>query len=65
MVEMRWVAVGETRHLQYRFVTPNVDASGGFCPPGEWSEWKDVPTVDCNDVAWEDVIASGGIQKAP
>lgn len=45
MFELRWVAIGTVRHLQYRFVTPNVDASGALCPPGEMSDWIDVPTV--------------------
>lgn len=65
MFEMRWVSLGEQRFLQYRFVTPNVDASGALCPPGKMSDWLDVPTVDVNDVAYEDVIASGGIAGSP
>lgn len=65
MIELRWVALGKSRHLQYRFVTPNVDASGGFCPPGEWSAWQDVPTIDVNDVAMEDLVTAGGIVGAP
>ena len=31
--------------LQYRFIQPTVNASGALCP-GDWSEWKEVPTVD-------------------
>ena len=64
MLEMRWVALGRQRYLQFRYVQPCVDASGALCP-GEWTEWQDVPTVDANDVAWEDVVASGGIAAAP
>lgn len=45
MFELRWVDWGVTQELEYRFVTPNVDASGALCPPGEMSEWKRVPGV--------------------
>lgn len=50
MVELRFVAPDGTAELsavrlQYRALLPNVDASGAFCPPGVWSEWRDVPTV--------------------
>lgn len=45
MVELRWVDWGISQELEYRYLTPNVDASGGLCPPGEWSEWKRVPAV--------------------
>jgi hypothetical protein len=65
MMELRWVAVGKSRHLQYRFVRPYVDASGAMCPPGEWSEWMTAETIDCNDVAYEDLIASGGPFSQP
>jgi hypothetical protein len=61
MFEMRWVALGAQRFLQYRYITPCVDAGGNLCPSSDWSEWKDVATVDVNDVAWEDVAASGGL----
>lgn len=47
MIELRWKVwenVG-AQYLEYRFITPNVDASGGFCPPGEWSEWLPVPSI--------------------
>jgi hypothetical protein len=46
MIELRWVDWGITQELEYRFVTPNVDASGALCPPGEMSEWKRVSGVD-------------------
>jgi hypothetical protein len=52
MVQLRWLAPNSTLtsvawspKLQYRFITPNVDASGAMCPPGVWSDWIDVPTV--------------------
>lgn len=52
MVELRklvWANVGyET--LQYRTLTPCVDASGSLCPGGEWSEWKNVPVMDGNAI---------------
>lgn len=62
---MRWVALGKQRHLQFRYVLLGVDASGAMAPGAGWSPWQDVPTVDVNDVAYEDVVASGGIQEAP
>jgi hypothetical protein len=48
MIEIRAVegALGERVRLEYRFVTPNVDASGALCAPGEWSSWKEVPWMD-------------------
>lgn len=53
MIELRWVCWENAgvKRLEYRYVTPNVDASGGFCPPGEWSEWKAVPEVDATHPA--------------
>lgn len=51
MVQLRYVVPDGTHvppsipRLQYRFVTPSVDSSGALCPPGVWSEWKDVPVV--------------------
>jgi hypothetical protein len=65
MFEMRWIALGRQRFLQYRFITPCVDASGAFCPGGEFTEWQTVPTIDVNEAAWEDVVASGGLANAP
>lgn len=61
MIEVRWVEFSKNRQLEYRFITPNVDASGGLCPPGEWSNWHVVPTVDADTAAYEDLRASGGI----
>ena len=67
MFEMRWVALGNLgrRFLQYRFIQPCVDASGALCPGDKFTEWRDVPTIDVNEAAWEDVVASGGIANAP
>lgn len=65
MIELRWVSLGQQRFLQYRYVTPNVDASGALCPPGEMSPWKDVLVVDANDVAMEDLAAIGGLGRLP
>lgn len=65
MVELRWIALGKQRLLQFRFIIPNVDASGALCPPGAWSEWQDVPVVDVNDAALEDLRSAGGIVNAP
>lgn len=62
MIEIRSVMMGKRFvTLQYRYLTPSVDASGCFCPPGEWSTWRDIETVDVNDVAYEDLAASGGL----
>lgn len=49
MIEMRWLiperpSQWEHRKLQYRVMTPCVDASGALCP-GEWGEWKTAPVV--------------------
>lgn len=65
MIELRWITLREQRFLQYRYISPNVDASGALCPPGEWSRWQDVPTGDVNDVAMEDLRDAGGIVEAP
>jgi len=65
MIELRWVEFGPNRQLEYRYLTPNVDASGALCPPGEWSDWKIVPTVTGDESAMQDLIASGGIVGAP
>ncbi|MEM7398745.1 MAG: hypothetical protein AAF354_07375 [Pseudomonadota bacterium] len=48
MIEMRWRVnpLNYERELQYRYLEPSVDASGGFCPPGEWSAWEDVPEFE-------------------
>ena len=50
MIELRWVDWGITQELEYRFITPNVDASGALCLPGEMSEWQRVPSVDARVV---------------
>lgn len=63
MLELRWVEFGPNRQLEYR-VAVAVDASGGFCP-GEWGDWKIVPTIDGDEAAYEDLRASGGIVGAP
>jgi hypothetical protein len=66
MIEMRWVVITPTnRQLEYRFLTPSVDASGALCPPGKWSDWKVVEPIDGDEAAWEDVRASEGIANAP
>ena len=55
MVELRWVLTQTAemagQKLQYRFITPNVDASGAMCAPGVWSAWSDVPTVIESDLS--------------
>lgn len=48
MLELRWLQVPETTTkpptLQYRIHQPVVDIGGHLCP-GDWTDWKDVPTV--------------------
>ena len=53
MIEMRWVCWENAgaRQLEYRFVQPCVDASGGLCPGDKWTEWKRVPEVDATHPA--------------
>lgn len=65
MIELRWVALGEQRLLQYRSLRPSWQVSGAWGEPSQWSDWQDVPTVDANDVALEDLRSSGGIVSAP
>lgn len=65
MIELRWVEFGPNKQLEYRVLMLSVDASGAFCPPGVWGDWKIVPTVSGDDAALEDLIASGGIADAP
>lgn len=47
MFELKWVQIEGIMTvapiLVYRHMQPCVDASGALCP-GEWSEWKPVPT---------------------
>ena len=47
MFEMKFVQMKNTTTasaiLFYRHMQPCVDASGALCP-GEWSDWKPVPT---------------------
>jgi hypothetical protein len=59
MIELRWVVVGKNRHLQYRYhLFPLVEEK-------VWTDWIDVPEIDHNEAAWEDVRAAGGIANAP
>ena len=62
MIELRWVQISDTNtQLEYRVLTPAVDASGALCPGGEWSGWKNIPTITAADASYEDLRASGGI----
>jgi hypothetical protein len=46
MVELRVLVYAATRRvLQYRVLTPCVDASGALCPGGVWGPWIAVPDV--------------------
>lgn len=64
MIELRWIVSGPNRALEYRWRVLAVDASGGLCPTDEWGAWTTVPTVEANEAAYEDLIASGGIFAA-
>ena len=65
MIELRWVVFGPNRQLDYRVLTPSVDASGALCPGTGWSDWRTVPTIDADEVAYQDLAASGGLRDAP
>lgn len=58
MIELKWVRADCTTtlplRLLYRAMQPCVDAAGALCP-GEWSEWKPVPT---ELVSEEDFVAA-------
>lgn len=65
MIEIRWVNITKTnRQLEFRFITPCVDASGALCPGGEWSNWQVVKSIDADEAAYEDLRASGGLAGA-
>ena len=62
MIELRWVVFGPNKQLEYRVITPFVDASGALCPSSAgWDSWKIVPEVDADEAANEDMRASGGL----
>ena len=61
MIELRWVVFGQNKQLEYRVITPFVDASGALCPGSEWYSWKIVPEVDADEAANDDMRASGGL----
>ena len=70
MIELRWVVfgpdtLGSKHQLEWRVLMPSIDASGGLCPGREWSNWQIVPTIDGDEAALEDLVASGGIVGAP
>ena len=49
-IELRWLLPSAYPHtsqgvLQYRVLLPAIDASGSFCPGGDWSQWKAVQRV--------------------
>ena len=53
MIELRWACLATTTTrdpiLQYRVLTPCVDASGGLCPGTDWTPWKTIPRVVVSD----------------
>lgn len=63
MIELRLVNISKSsQQLQYRHLLSvfNAPSQTGHLTD-KWSEWKDVPVVDSNDVAYEDLAASGGL----
>lgn len=64
MIELRWVVFGRNRQLEYRVLMPAIDASGALCPGPGWGNWTVVPSVDGDEAALEDLIASGGLPEA-
>lgn len=66
MIELRWVEFGPNKQLEYRtkiYSGRRLDATGKT--PDVWSDWVVVPTIDGNEAAMQDLIASGGIAGAP
>ena len=61
MIELRFVVYGPNKQLEYRTITPSVDASGALCPGQGWGEWVVVHTVDGDDAAYDDLRVSGGL----
>lgn len=68
MIELRWVTFGPNRQLEYRTLKWRVDAGGALNvlpAPIEWTDWKRVPSVDGDEAAYQDIVASGGIMGSP
>lgn len=66
MIELRWVEFGPNKQLEYRtkiYSGRRLDATGKT--PDVWSDWAIVPTISADEAALGDLIASGGIAKAP
>ena len=66
MIELRWVEFGPNKQLEYRtkiYSGRRLDATGNA--KDVWSDWTVVPTIDGNEAALGDLIASGGIANAP
>ena len=61
MIELRWVEFGKNRQLEYRTLTPGIDASGALCPGIGWGDWTRVPSINGDEAAYQDLIASGGL----
>jgi len=67
MIELRYIVSGEmkrVRQLEYRWLPPCTDASGGLCPGTAWSDWKVVHMITEEEAAYEDLRASGGLPEA-
>ena len=58
MVELKWVipesTTTEPKSLVFRFIQPCVDIGGNLCP-GDWTEWKLVPTEVVRDTEFEEL----------
>lgn len=63
MIELRFVVYGPNKQLEYRVITPSVDASGALCPGKGFCDWIVVPAVDGDEAAYEDLRASGGLLR--
>ena len=61
MIELRWIVFGPNKQLEYRILTPSIDASGALCPGTKWTDWKRVPEIDGEEAAYDDLQASGGL----
>jgi len=65
MIELRWVIVGKNRQLQYRYRLLDKRLFPLGEDKGVWTDWADVPEIDCNEAAWEDVRKIDGRDEDP
>jgi len=65
MIELRWVEFGKNKQLEYRTLEFCIDASGSLCPGTGWTDWIRVNSISGDEAAYQDLINSGGLSKAP